>query len=206
MGLNRTLCGKKHLSISGGIVLIKRILLFYLSLIVAVGVSGCLKGEKAKKLVVTAGEQEIQSFPLKVSDGDNENERKNTFTYLFEQNEPLRIEYIKIREKIILDFGDNPPDNIMVEDSILNSEGKYLFNEKETMNVPIIKEDDKYFFLLKGHKASTLSSRRNITVIRGFKITAYWKDQKYEYAIVIEADSMYPSHPYIEDIFEIVTA
>jgi hypothetical protein len=115
-----------------------------------------------------------------------------SFKSAFEPNALQDIKYIKIGDKVSLDFGNNPPNNITITDRLLNLSGDQVYQDKLTIEVPFTKDNNKYYFYyfsVQNNMASRLSSYYRKTDFRGYKISANWGKHQKEYAFVIKTDS-----------------
>lgn len=174
----------------------EKMMLSILLIVSLIGISGCAESNIGD-LKISAGDQEIKSTTLsntKLANAKSDlssNAEASGFEFAFEQDAVKNIQYLKNGEIITLDFGDSEPDNVSLEDSVLNKSGAYQFSSRETLEVPITKEDGKYSFTIEKHMASSLSSfyEENKKDYRGFSITASWGEKEYRYAFVIQADA-----------------
>ncbi|MEK4104169.1 MULTISPECIES: hypothetical protein [Paenibacillus] len=169
----------------------KKMMLSILLIVSLIGISGCAESNIGD-LKISAGDQEIKSTTLSNTKSDSSsNAEASGFEFSFEQDAVKNIQYLKNGEIITLDFGDSEPDNVSLEDSVLNKSGAYQFSSRETLEVPITKKDGKYSFTIEKHMASSLSSfyEENKKDYRGFSITASWGEKEYRYAFVIQADA-----------------
>lgn len=153
-----------------------------------IGVSGCMKADKMADITVTIGQENIKSIALK-NNRNNLSDNKNIFKFAFEQEASSDIKYIKIGEKIALDFGNNHPDKMIIKEILLNSNGENLYGDETIVGVPFKRENNKYVFIVEKNPASFLSSVKKKTEFRGYKIIAYFGEIEYVYAFVIETDA-----------------
>lgn len=173
----------------------KQVWMIALFIITLIGVTGCTdtKVENINNLTVTVGKDNIKCINLEdvdVKDSFLDN-KKDIFKFAFKENTLSGIKYIKNDEKVYLDFGSNPPDKLFIKDSLLNSNGEYLYSDKETITVPFTNESNKFYFIVKKHPASGLSSiyMENKIDFRGLKIKASWGKNEYVYVFVIKTDT-----------------
>lgn len=94
-------------------------------------------------------------------------------------------------KKSLWTFGGNPPDKVSVKDMLLDSKGENLYTDKEIEEVPLTKENNIYYFLVKTHPWFALSSTftEDKTDIRGFLVTASWGKDEHVYGFAIKTDS-----------------
>lgn len=175
----------------------KRILMIIISVAIISCSIGCMKAEgntvkgsaSGHALTVTSESVAIGSELISPDiSGDN----NALFKFAF-GNGVSNVKYVKIGEKISLDFGSEAPDNISAEDIFLNQNGEPLYTDKETNAVPLTSEGQKSEFTLNQSIVSLLSSQNpeGRFDIRGFKITAKWKNDTHIFAFVIKTDSGY---------------
>lgn len=149
------------------------------------------KTDKGHRLTVTAGEESIKCVSLINSKDSKLENTKDIFKFAFKKDTLTDIKYIKINEKITLNFGDTLPDNVSIKDILLNSNGEYLYPDKLSVDVSLTKEDNNFSFLLQKNPMYLLSSEFSKTKkqFRGFKITATWGKKEYIYAFVIKSNA-----------------
>lgn len=142
------------------------------------------KVDKAPNLVVTSGDDVIQCTLLQSIAGQ-EDINGGIFKEVLSKNSSSDIKCIKFNQEIKLDFGSMPPDKITVKDVLLKPNGDYLFTNKEILDVPLIKKDNYYTFIVNPHICSALKSQ-NTDDYRGFTISASWGSDEYISAFVIK--------------------
>lgn len=176
----------------------KRVSLIVIIGAILFGFSGCMNaGEdlataSAAEHVfsVTAGDEVIDS--KLISSGES-NDKDSLFKFAFGNNGVSGINYIKIGQEIILDFGSVAPDTVSAEDIFLNENGGQLYTDKETAAVTLTSDGQKWEFILEQSIVSLLSSKfpEGRFDIRGFKVTADWGTETCTYAFVIKTDPDY---------------
>lgn len=151
---------------------------------------GCAK-EQHTSLTIFSEENNINYYEV-ITEPDN---RKELFKNAFEEEKLHDINYIENGKTITLDFGTNPPDAIALNDVLVNSKGMQLYSDKQTLDIPLDKDKNKYTFILSEHKWALLSSLSPYNRIdyRGFLITATWGDKKHEFTFVIKTKGSLPS-------------
>ncbi len=164
--------------------MLKRILILTITIIVLIGVLGCTKNNNTPNLIVKIGDESITIIPL-----EDSVDPLNEFKSLIGSSDSS-ITYINIGETVTLDFGDNYPDNISIEDILLNSSGEQMYSDKEIIDVPYSNENSKYYFEVKKHWASYLSSQyvENKLDIRGLLVRAYSKNSEHVYVFVFSTN------------------
>lgn len=150
---------------------------------------GCAKNSENINLKVTAGKETVSSFCVDTAMSSSAANNKSIFKQGFSKTSSP-IKYIKNNQTVTLNFGSNLPQKVIVEDSLLNSTGNYLYTDKETDKVSLSKKGGKFYFILKKHWASALSSiyKKDKTNFRGFKVTANLGNKASVYAFVIKTD------------------
>lgn len=128
-------------------------------------VIGC-NGSNDQKLNIRIEDKIIRSVEL--DDSDEIDIFKNGFS----RDDLLGSEFVEFGEKIRFDFSGNMPDKIKIWDSILTLEGDYMYGEIATVIVTCERDDDGYYFILKKHPASGLSSIREDgrVDLRGYRV------------------------------------
>src|ERR1035437_1515111 len=151
----------------------KRQLIFILFIMFVIGMTGCVKEDKISGIKITIGKQDIKYITVNNNENSSLNDKKDTFKYAFESNALKDIQYIKIGEKVTLDFENNIPDKIIIKDILLDSNGNYMYSGKLIADIPCIKQNNKYIFTVDINMASVLSSLMKHIIFRGYKITTY---------------------------------
>ena len=165
-------------------VIMRKFLTIFLLFTLVLEYSGCNTNNQTLRIVVNKKDiQYIQAKDLK------EGDPANVFKLLLDKDASSTVEYIKIGEKVTLDFGDKYPDKIIMDDTLLRSNGEMLYTNKETVATPLEAQDTKYYFYVKKHKWSTLNSKSSNTDLRGFRIIASWDNTEYIFAFVIKTDA-----------------
>jgi len=179
-------------------------LIVLLLIVSLLGCGGCTITNEGKNLIETTGEEKTDTIPQLTVTAEKENIEsvslinsevsfeKDIFKFAFENNEMTDIKYIKNDEKITLNFGNTPPNNVTVKDISLNSKGECLYSDKLDKDISLKKKGDNFIFYLKANLNSLLSSEfiPGDKQFRGFKITATWEKKEYIYSLVIKSDIM----------------
>ena len=164
-----------------------KILLLTSMLIFVVILAGCSLDsmQEPPEISIHIGDKEIEYVSAKNKWNGSIYDREDTFiTILKEQNEIPVFENGSIAEIV---FTNNPPDEFIVMDMLINEEGNQIYTDKEIKNIPIESNDGKYSFGIDYHLASALSSfyEPGKTDIRGFRMIASWGENECEYAFVV---------------------
>ncbi|MDF2539116.1 MAG: hypothetical protein K0S76_2137 [Herbinix sp.] len=144
------------------------------------------------KLTITVGETEI-IHGVNLIDWNGSSKKNNDFTSLILSQKELPVfespEGVLFKDNINLDFGDNTPDSITVNDDLITKNG-YLVHSRITVKRDVIAvEEGKYSFGLNQHFALMLSSHSDTYTnpsYRGFTITCTFGQNKCEYLFVIK--------------------
>lgn len=138
-------------------------------------------------LTVTSGQTTINSFPV-LSDASTD--RSELFKPVFTAaSDPASdIPYVKLREKIKLDFGSALPDRLTLKDRVIDDDGTFLYLDQLTTVLTPTVEEDCYVFLLDVNATSLLHAQMGSfrTQFRGFELTATWGDKEETFAFVVQ--------------------
>lgn len=127
-------------------------LIALLLIVSLLGCGGCTKTNGSKNLIETTGEENTDTSPqLTVTAGkeniesislinSEDNYDRDIFKFAFGNNEMTDIKYIENDEKITLNFGNTPPDNVIVKDILLNSKGECLYSDKHHKDISLEKK------------------------------------------------------------------
>ena len=170
----------------GGIMRIKIFLLTSMLIFVVI-LAGCSLNsmQEPPEISIHIGDKEIEYISAKNKWDGSVYDREDTFvTILKEQKEIPVFENGSIAEIV---FSNNPPDEFMVMDMLINEEGNQIYTDKEIKNIPVESNDGKYSFDIEYHFASSLSSfyEPGKTDIRGFRMIASWGENECEYAFIV---------------------
>lgn len=162
----------------------KRILiLFFITVNVIIG--GCANSSKLPE--ITIDQEKIDIIKLKEFSKDG----KDLFIPLFDKKAAIEPKYIKMGEKVTLDFENNPPDKMTIQEMFLAPNGKTLYSDVEIKDISFTQEKNKYFFTIEESYVSKLSSVYFIgrKDLRGYKITTFTGKDKTIYICVIKTDA-----------------
>ena len=154
-------------------------------IVIILSLSGC-NGNKQAELKIIIGNTNVNYKVLK------DETSADLFKFAFGEADKY-IEYVDIGEKVFLDFGDNPPDQIIINDHLLNSQGDPMYTEKEIFDVPVIGDNKRYYFVVNKNLASGLSSHyeENKKDFRGFTVFATKGEINKVYLFVIKTDGLF---------------
>ena len=164
-----------------------KISLIAFMLIFALMLAGCSLNsmQEPPEISIHIGDKEIEYVSAKNKWDGSVYDREDTFIIILkEQNEIPVFENGSIAEIV---FSNNPPDEFMVMDILINEDGNQIYTDKEIKNIPVESNDGKYSFDIEYHFASSLSSfyEPGKTDIRGFRMIASWGENECEYAFVV---------------------
>lgn len=167
----------------------KVIILFALTLVVFMGCSSN-SIQEPPELSIIIGDKEIEYISAKNKWNGYIYDREDTFVTIFkEQKDIPTFEYGSVVE---IAFESNSPDEFIVEDILIDENGRQIYTDKEIKNIPVELDDDKCSFKIEKHLASILSSyyEPDKKDIRGFRMIASWGENECEYAFVIKTNSI----------------
>lgn len=151
-----------------------------------IATTGCTEiGDKS--LIVRIDDKIIESKRLEKPD------IKEIFKDSFKREDLNNSEFVDLGRKVYLDFGVNKPDKVVVHDSILSPDGKFMFNDQATSVFTCGRDEDGFYFVVEKHPASALSSVIEIggKDMRGHIIRASWGDKDVIFGFVINTDSAF---------------
>lgn len=98
------------------------------------------------------------------------------------------IPLIVFGETAVIDFKNLTPDKFTSNDILIESEGNMMYTSREIQSIPVEFKKGKVSFEIKLHPASLLSSFyiKDRTDLRGFRMTAAWRENECEYAFIIK--------------------
>lgn len=101
------------------------------------------------------------------------------------------IPYYEIGKTIEVRFSSNPPDNLVITESLIDENGNLKYTDKETKEIPVELKSGKCSFEIAQHSASGLSSYHEESKkdIHGFRLTARWGENVCQYVFCIKTDA-----------------
>lgn len=151
--------------------------------------SNAIKKE-APMITINYGDKDIK-YNLVSYDADDTIEN-SVFIIDLDKFHDEDIPYIKIGEKINIDFNGKFPDTCKLNDYILNPDGSKKYNDPPIQIIPIeIFEYNSSFILEKNWPVSFSSNLKDYekgAIIRGFRLVCSQEDSIYEYRFVIRTD------------------
>ena len=171
--------------------LIVAITLVLLLNILMIGCAATNPPQEPSKLTITIGEKQLDYIVAKNQWNGAIYDREGTFQTILKKGLESEIPYIEIGNTATISFTNNPPSKFTISDILIDENGNQRYTYKEIINIPVELKDGKCFFEIKKHLASALSSYyvEGKTDIRGFRMTATWRENECEYAFIIRTDS-----------------
>lgn len=171
----------------------KRIVLI-ICIILAIVTVGCShKFDHLPEITVTSDSGIIGCATSILKWGEVTNESENIFAKILEDG-PVELPYIRLGERIYIQFNENPPDSAVMYDKLITEYGGNVYDERVTNEIPLVFQDGELSFVLEAHFASNLSSDsesyKDGNTIRGFKIVCKWGEDECEYGFVIRTDAV----------------
>ncbi|MFC3802600.1 hypothetical protein [Cohnella sp. GCM10012308] len=160
-----------------------------LLLIIVMGITGCRVNDDNRKMTLTVGGESVDYVMYNPSESENGQDYRYKFAF---QEEPLtHIKYIKMQDKITINFGNSSPDKVSVSDSLLHSNGEYIYPDDLSSVTPLPIEDGVSEYIFQKKPASSLSSQfdKSKKYFRGITIMASWGKQQKQYLFVIRTDA-----------------
>ncbi|GKX30566.1 hypothetical protein SH1V18_30460 [Vallitalea longa] len=116
------------------------------------------------------------------------------FKFAFEDENLEYIENVDIGGKIYRELGNNSSEEFIIRDYLLNAEGE-IIHDDIVCEVPVIYDNDKYYFVVKTHKVLDIISKYKLIspdnvedYYRGFMITTTKGNTKKDYMFVIKTN------------------
>lgn len=150
--------------------------------------TGCFESEPKSNLKINLNKFELEYLKLdKVDDIDN------LFRSYLNRYPLIEVNYISFGDIIELEFKGDAPDFLYITDSIIDANGKYLYDEGSDMRVEHKEESaSKYYWPVEEHFANfrTPVEDSDRRIYRGIKIDAFFGEKKITYVLVIQTDNM----------------
>lgn len=148
----------------------------------------CMSADIKPTIIVMVGKEIIKSSTSSID--IKPTLPKDLFKIAFGQPSK-NIKYIKPGRKITINFANNPPDKISMKNSVLNSNGEIMYTERETMDVPLSKANNEYYFNVQTHMASlyNCSYDTNRKDFIGYVAEMTWGEISYVSVFVIKTDA-----------------
>jgi len=164
---------------------VKRRLLLILSLIViSVGISSCVRSVNDLELTINVNDEKIDGMVLQ----DTADNDKNVFKPAFEKETAFEVKHADLGSIVTLSFINKLPDKITIQEYLLNANGETLYTDIEVKDVPFTQEQSKYFFTIEKSIIAGLNSGLHTTDLRGYKVLAFFGNDKKTIIFVIETD------------------
>lgn len=115
--------------------------------------------------------------------------KKDAFQEFMEKRPENEIPYFKIGKTVLIDFQNALPDKLLVQDMIIDKDGRTIYGDKFAMDVPTERKENVYTFIIEKNTASAFSSIMHDTDLQGISITCSWGENECEYAFIIKTDA-----------------
>lgn len=150
--------------------------------------TGCFESIPESNLKINLNKFELEFVKL-----DDINDKDNLFRSYLNRYPLIEVNYIGLGDLIELEFSGDVPDFLYITDSIIDANGKYLYDEGSDMRVEYKKGDlGEYFWRVEEHFANfrTPVEDSDKRIYRGIKIEAFFGEKKFTYILVIQTDNM----------------
>lgn len=150
--------------------------------------TGCFESEPKSNLKINLNKFELEYVKL-----DDVSDIDNLFRSYLNRYPLIEVNYISFGDLIELEFSGDVPDFLYITDSIIDANGKYLYDEGSDMRVEYKKGDPgEYFWPVEEHFANfrTPVEDADLRIYRGIKIDAFFGEKKITYIFVIQTDNM----------------
>lgn len=149
--------------------------------------TGCFESEPKSNLKITLNNFVLENLKL-----DKINDVENIFRSYLNKYTLIEVNYISFGDVIELEFEGDSPDFLYITDSIIDANGKYLYDEGSDMRVEYEEESNsKYSWPVEEHFANfrTPDVDSELRIYRGIKIDAFFGEKKITYVLVIQTDN-----------------
>lgn len=149
--------------------------------------TGCFDSEPQSILKIT-----LNSFNLENIKMESVTDSENIFRSYLNKHSLIEVNYVRFGDAIKLEFKGDSPDFLFITDSIIDANGKYLYDELSDMKIIYTEESKgKYFWEVDKHFASLRIPKvdDDSRIYRGIKIDAFFGEKKITYVLVIQTDS-----------------
>lgn len=166
----------------------KRIIyLFVFITISVIALTGCysVNMQKPPEISVIIGEKEIEYVSAKNKWNGSVYDREDTFDTILKNQKD--ISDIEIGTVAGITFKSNPPDKLVVLDILIDENGRPIFKDNVTNEIPVELDKGKSSFEIGLNPTSLFSSQYNPEMkdMRGFRMIASWGENECEYAFII---------------------
>lgn len=160
----------------------------YLAIIISglLFLTGCFDSEPQSSLKIS-----LNNFNLEYVKLESINDSENIFRSYLNKYTLTEVNYVRFGDSIKLKFKGDSPDFLYITDSIIDANGKYLYDELSDMKVIYSEEGEgKYFWTVGKHfvNFSVPEVDSELRIYRGIKIDAFFGEKKITYVLVIQTD------------------
>lgn len=149
--------------------------------------TGCFDSEPQSSLEISLNNFSLENVKL-----DRITDSENIFRSYLNKHSLIKVNYVRFGDAIELEFKGDSPDFLYITDSIIDANGKYLYDELSDMKV-IHSEVSKakYFWTVGEHFANFRVPEvdSDLRIYRGIKIDAFFGEKKITYVLVIQTNN-----------------
>ncbi|MDD2371517.1 MAG: hypothetical protein PHQ32_05895 [Firmicutes bacterium] len=145
---------------------------------------GCFKTQPQSDLTISLNGSYLEDVKA-----DSEVKDEHIFKSYMNRIALSKIIFVTFGEKIHLEFEGEAPNFIYLTDSIINSDGEYLYDTRLDMKIEYVEEDSKNYNWVVGEHPSgymIAAAESEKGIFRGIKIDAFFGEQKTTYLLVIQ--------------------
>ncbi len=149
--------------------------------------TGCFESEPQSSLKISLNNFRLENVKL-----DKINDSENIFRSYLNKYTLIEVNYVSFGDVINLEFDGDAPDFLYITDSIIDANGKYLYDELSDMRIEYSEESEsKYFWSVGEHFANFRVPEvdSELRIYRGIKIDAFFGEKKITYVLVIQTDN-----------------
>lgn len=150
--------------------------------------TGCFESEPKSNLKISLGKFSLDYVRL-----DKVNDIDNIFRSYLNKYPLIEVNYIAFGDEIELEFDGDSPDFLYITDSIIDANGKYLYDEGSDMRVVYEEEGaNRFYWPVEEHFANFRTPLEDWErrIYRGIKIDAFFGEKKITYVLVIQTDNI----------------
>jgi hypothetical protein len=149
--------------------------------------TGCFDSEPQSSLKIS-----LNSFNLENVKLERIVDSENIFRSYLNKYSLIEVNYVRFGDAIELEFEGDSPDFLFITDSIIDANGKYLYDELSDMKVIYSQESaSRYFWTVGEHFANFKDPEidSGLRIYRGIKIDAFFGEKKNTYVFVIQTEN-----------------
>lgn len=149
--------------------------------------TGCLNSEPVSSLKISLNNFSLENVKL-----DRITDSENIFRSYLNKHSLIQVYYVRFGDVIELEFEGDSPNFLYITDSIIDANGKYLYDENSDMRIEYSKENaNNYFWAVDKHFASFRIPEEDSEkrIYRGIKIEAFFGEKKITYVFIIQTEN-----------------